>query len=104
MKNLWHRFKAHNKKVKEAQANFKVSDIENKYVRAFMWIFMLKFAWDITTLFEKYLPMPTVYKVLGLGWTKLGYYVFRLLWFIFVVLVLYNVLGQEAFDKLINEL
>ena len=69
-----------------------------------MWIFMLKFAWDITTLFEKYLPMPTVYKVLGLGWTKLGYYVFRLLWFIFVVLVLYNVLGQEAFDKLINEL
>ena len=104
MKNLWQRFKAHNKKVKEAQANFKVSDIENKYVRAVMWIFMLKFAWDITTLLEKYLPMPKVYKVLGLGWTKLGYYVFWLLWFIFVVLVLYNVLGQEAFDKLINEL
>ena len=76
MKNLWKRYKAHDKKVKEAQANFKVSDIKNKYVRVLMWIFMLKFAWDITTLLEKYLPMPKVYKVLGLGWTKLGYYVF----------------------------
>ena len=65
---------------------------------------MLKFAWDIQTLLEKYLPMSKVYKVLGLGWTKLGYYVFWLLWFIFVVLVLYNVLGPENFDKLVNEL
>ena len=104
MKNLWKRYKAHDNKVKEAQANFKVSDIKNKYFRAFMWIFMLKFVWDITTLFEKYLPMKTVYKILGLGWTKLGYYVFWLLWFIFLVVVLYNVLGQEAFDKLVNEL
>jgi len=104
MKNLWQRYKAHDKKVKEAQANFKVSDIENKYFRAFMWILMLKFVWDITTLLEKYLPMTKVYKVLGLGWTKLGYYVFWVLWFIFVVLVLYNVLGQETFDKLVNEL
>jgi hypothetical protein len=48
--------------------------------------------------------MPTVYKILGLGWTKLGYYVFWLLWFIFLVVVLYNVLGEEAFDKLVNEL
>ena len=104
MKNLWKRYKAHDKKVKEAQANFKVSDIKNKYFRAVMWIFMLKFVWDITTLFEKYLPMPTVYKILGLGWTKLGYYVFWLLWFIFLVVVLYNVLGEEAFDKLVNEL
>ena len=104
MKKLWERYKAHDKTVKEAQANFKVSDIKNKYVRALMWIFMLKFVWDITTLFEKYLPMPTVYKILGLGWTKLGYYVFWLLWFIFLVVVLYNVLGEEAFDKLVNEL
>ena len=104
MKKLWERYKAHDKKVKEAQANFEVSDIKNKYVRALMWIFMLKFVWDITTLFEKYLPMPTVYKILGLGWTKLGYYVFWLLWFIFLVVVLYNVLGEEAFDKLVNEL
>lgn len=104
MKNLWKRYKAHDNKVKEAQANFKVSDIKNKYFRAFMWIFMLKFVWDITTLFEKYLPMKTVYKILGLGWTKLGYYVFWLLWFIFLVVVLYNVLGQETFDKLVNEL
>lgn len=104
MKNLWKRYKAHDNKVKEAQANFKVSDIKNKYFRAFMWIIMLKFVWDITTLFEKYLPMKTVYKILGLGWTKLGYYVFWLLWFIFLVVVLYNVLGQEAFDKLVNEL
>ena len=104
MKKLWERYKAHDKKVKEAQENFKVSDIKNKYVRAFMWIFMLKFAWDIQTLLEKYLPMSKVYKVLGLGWTKLGYYVFWLLWFIFVVLVLYNVLGPENFDKLVNEL
>ena len=88
MKNLWKRYKAHDNKVKEAQANFKVSDIKNKYFRAFMWIFMLKFVWDITTLFEKYLPMKTVYKILGLGWTKLGYYVFWLLWFIFLVVVL----------------
>ena len=104
MKNLWKRYKAHDNKVKEAQANFKVSDIKNKYFRAFMWIIMLKFVWDITTLFEKYLPMKTVYKILGLGWTKLGYYVFWLLWFIFLVVVLYNVLGQETFDKLVNEL
>ena len=104
MKNLWKRYKAHDKKVKEAQANFKVSVIKNKYVRALMWIFMLKFAWDITTLLEKYLPMPKVYKVLGLGWTKLGYYVFWLLWFIFVVVSLYHILGQEAFDRLVNEL
>ena len=104
MKNLWKRYKAHDNKVKEAQANFKVSDIKNKYFRAFMWIIMLKFVWDITTLFEKYLPMKTVYKILGLGWTKLGYYVFWLLWFIFLVVVIYNVLGQEAFDKLVNEL
>lgn len=104
MRSLWRSYKAHDRKVKEAQANFKVSDIKNKYVRALMWIFMLKFVWDITTLFEKYLPMPTVYKILGLGWTKLGYYVFWLLWFIFLVVVLYNVLGEEAFDKLVNEL
>lgn len=104
MKKLWERLKAHDKKVKEAQANFKVSDIKNKYVRAFMWIFMLKFAWDITTLFEKYLPMKKVYKVLGLGWTKLGYYVFWLLWFIFVVVSLYYILGDEAFNNLVNEL
>jgi len=104
MKKLWERLKAHDKKVKEAQANFKVSDIKNKYVRAFMWIFMLKFVWDITTLFEKYFPMKKVYKVLGLGWTKLGYYVFWLLWFIFVVVSLYYILGEELFDQLVNEL
>jgi len=57
MKKLWEKYKAHDKKVKEAQENFKVSDIKNKYLRALMWIFMLKFVWDITTLFEKYLPM-----------------------------------------------
>tara|TARA_S200000501_G_scaffold37256_1_gene30697 strand:- start:153 stop:467 length:315 start_codon:yes stop_codon:yes gene_type:complete len=104
MKKLWEKYKAHNKKVKEAQANFKVSDIKNKYFRALMWIFMLKFVWDITTLFEKYLPMKKVYKILGLGWTKLGYYVFWLLWFIFLGVLLYNILGEEAFNQVINEL
>jgi hypothetical protein len=104
MKKLWERYKAHDKKVKEAQENFKVSDIKNKYLRALMWIFMLKFVWDITTLLEKYLPMKKVYKVLGLGWTKLGYYVFWLLWFIFVVISLYHILGEELFDQVINEL
>ena len=67
MKKLWQRYKAHDKKVKEAQENFKVSDIKNKYFRALVWLFMLRFVWDITTLFEKYLPMKKVYKVLGLG-------------------------------------
>ena len=104
MKKLWERYKAHDKKVKEAQANFKVSDIKNKYFRALMWIFMLRFVWDITTLFEKYLPMKTVYKILGLGWTKLGYYVFSLLWAIFVFVSLYYILGEELFDQVINEL
>ena len=46
MKKLWERYKAHDKKVKEAQANFKVSDIKNKYVRALMWIFMLIPRWQ----------------------------------------------------------
>jgi len=104
IKKLWERYKAHDKKVTEAQKNFKVSDIKNKYLRALMWILMLKFVWEITTLIEKYLPMKKVYKVLGLGWTKLGYYVFWLLWFIFVVLSLYHILGEQAFDQLINEL
>ena len=104
MKKLWQRYKAHDKKVKEAQENFKVSDIKNKYVRALVWIFMLRFVWDITTLFEKYLPMKKVYKVLGLGWTKLGYWVFQLLWIIFVFVTLYHVLGEELFDQVINEL
>ena len=65
---------------------------------------MLRFVWDITTLFEKYLPMKKVYKVLGLGWTKLGYWVFQLLWIIFVFVTLYHVLGEELFDQVINEL
>jgi len=104
MKKLWAKYKAHNKKVKEAQANFKVSDIKNKYFRALMWLFMLKFVWDITTLFEKYLPMKKVYKILGLGWTKLGYYVFSFLWCIFVFVLLYYILGEEGFNLFINEL
>ena len=104
MKKLWAKYKAHNKKVKEAQANFKVSDIKNKYFRALMWLFMLKFVWDITTLFEKYLPMKKVYKILGLGWTKLGYYVFSFLWCIFVFVLLYHILGEEGFNLFINEL
>ena len=104
MKKLWERYKAHDKKVKEAQENFKVSDIKNKYFRALVWIFMLRFVWDITTLFEKYLPMKKVYKVLGLGWTKLGYWVFQLLWIIFVFVSLYHILGEELFDQVINEL
>ena len=57
IRKLLIRYKAHDKKVKEAQQNFKVSDIKNKYFRAFMWIIMLKFVWDITTLLEKHLPM-----------------------------------------------
>ena len=48
--------------------------------------------------------MKKVYKVLGLGWTKLGYYVFWLLWFIFLGVLLYNILGEEVFDQVINEL
>lgn len=104
MRSLWRSYKAHDRKVKEAQANFKVSDIKNKYFRALMWIFMLRFVWDITTLFEKYLPMSKVYKVLGLGWTRLGRYVFWILWLVFLGVLLYNVLGEEVFDQVINEL
>ena len=104
IRKLLLRYKAHDKKVKEAQANFKVSDIKNKYVRVFMWFFMLKFVWDITTLFEKYLPMKIVYNILGLGWAKLGYYVFWLLWFIFLVVLLYNILGEEMFNMLVDEM
>ena len=65
---------------------------------------MLKLVCDITTLLEKYLPMKTVYKMLGLGWTKLGYYVFWLLLFIFLVVLLYNVLGEEVFNMLVDEI
>ena len=104
MRNLWRSYKAHDRKVKEAQANFKVSDIKNKYFRALMWIFMLRFVWDITTLFEKYLPMSKVYKVLGLGWTRLGRYVFWILWLVFLGVLLYNVLGEEVFNQVIRAL
>ena len=104
MRNLWRSYKAHDRKVKEAQANFKVSDIKNKYFRALMWIFMLRFVWDITTLFEKYLPMSKVHKVFGLGWTRLGRYVFWILWLVFLGVLLYNVLGEEVFNQIINEL
>ena len=59
---------------------------------------MLRFVWDTSHYLKSICPMSKVYKVLGLGWTKLGYYVFWLLWFIFLGVLLYNILGEELFD------
>jgi hypothetical protein len=78
--------------------------VPNKYVRWFCYVLLFRYVWDITTLFEKYLPMETVYKVCGLGWKKLGYYVFWLLWFILLVVGLYNLLGEETFNMIIDEI
>ena len=78
--------------------------VPNKYVRWFCYILLFRYVWDIRTLFEKYLPMETVYKVCGLGWKKLGYYVFWLLWFILLVVGLYHLLGEETFNMIVDEI
>jgi len=78
--------------------------VPNKYVRWFCYILLFRYVWDIRTLFEKYLPMETVYKVCGLGWRKLGYYVFWLLWFILLVVGLYHLLGEETFNMVVDEI
>jgi hypothetical protein len=78
--------------------------VPNKYVRWFCYVLLFRYVWDITTLLEKYLPMQKVYKILGLGWTKLGYYVFWLLWFILLVVGLYHLLGEETFNMIVNEI
>lgn len=78
--------------------------VPNKYVRWFCYILLFRYVWDIRTLFEKYLPMETVYKVCGLGWKKLGYYVFWLLWFILLVVGLYHLLGEETFNMVVDEI
>ena len=78
--------------------------VPNKYVRWFCYVLLFRYVWDIRTLFEKYLPMETVYKVCGLGWKKLGYYVFWLLWFILLVVGLYHLLGEETFNMVVDEI
>ncbi len=78
--------------------------VPNKYFRYVCYILLFWYIWDITDLLEKYLPMQTIYKVFGLGWTRLGFYIFWLLWFIMLVVGLYHLLGEEAFNMLVNEI
>jgi hypothetical protein len=78
--------------------------VPNKYFRYLCYILLFWYIWDITDLLEKYLPMQTIYKVFGLGWTRLGFYIFWLLWFIMLVVGLYHLLGEEAFNMLVNEI
>ena len=78
--------------------------VPNKYFRYLCYILLFWYIWDITDLLEKYLPMQTIYKVFGLGWTRLGFYIFWLLWFIMLVVGLYHLLGEEAFNMLMNEI
>jgi hypothetical protein len=78
--------------------------VPNKYFRYVCYILLFWYIWDITDLLERYLPMQTIYKVFGLGWTRLGFYIFWLLWFIMLVVGLYHLLGEEAFNMLVNEI
>ena len=78
--------------------------VPNKYFRYVCYILLFWYIWDITDLLERYLPMQTIYKVFGLGWTRLGFYIFWLLWFIMLVVGLYHLLGEEAFNMLVNDI
>ena len=62
-----------------------------------MFLIQLRFIWDIETLFSKYLPMQRIYRAIG-------YAVFWLLWFIFIMLVIYNVVGSENFLAVLEAL
>ena len=78
--------------------------VPNKYFRWFCYILLFWYIWDITDFFEKYLPMQRIYKVFGLGWTRLGFYIFWLLWFILLMVGLYHLLGEELFGQMLNEM
>ena len=83
--------------------------VTNKYVRWFCYILLFKYVWDITTLFEKYLPMEVIYRVFGL-WVFgrfsrwIGYWIFWLVWFIGFVVSLYWLLGESRFNMLVDSL
>ena len=83
--------------------------VPNKYVRWFCYVLLFRYVWDIRTLFEKYLPMETIYKVLGL-WVFgkvsrfIGFYIFWLVWFVLLVVGLYHLLGEEGFSMLVDEI
>ena len=78
--------------------------VPNKYFRYLCYILLFWYIWDITDFFEKYLPMRKVYKVFGLGWTRLGFLIFWLLWFILLMVGLYHLLGEELFGQMLNEM
>lgn len=94
---MWHRLLDWDRKNKELQQNFKPTDIKNKYVRWVMYVIMLKFIWDITTVFEKYLPMEKIYRFIG-------FWIFWALWFIMVLTILFNLVGAENFHALLNDM
>ena len=48
--------------------------------------------------------MQKVYKVFGLGWTRLGFYIFWLMWFILLMVGLYHLLGADLFGQMLNEM
>mgnify|MGYP003389186360 FL=1 len=68
----------------------------NKYLYAVLWLIQLRFVWDISTLAEKYLPMERVYRFIG-------YWIVWILWGIMVLVIVYNIVGQETFDMMIDE-
>ena len=78
--------------------------VPNKYFRYLCYILLFWYIWDITDFFEKYLPMQRIYKVFGLGWARLGFYIFWLLWFILLMVGLYHLLGEELFGQMLNEM
>ena len=94
----WQLLKQQYKKNKElANAPITRENTPNKYVYALMFLIQLRFIWDIETLFSKYLPMQRIYQAIG-------YAVFWLLWFIFIMVIIYNVVGSENFLAVLEAL
>ncbi len=98
MTSRWQLLKQQYKKNKEL-ANTKITreNTPNKYVYALMFLIQLRFIWDIETLFSKYLPMDRIYRAIG-------YAVFWLLWFILMMVIIYNVVGSENFLAVLEAL
>jgi len=80
---------------KEQEINPKT--VPNKYVRWFCYLLLFRYVWDIQTLFEKYLPMEKIYRFIG-------FYIFWLVWFILFMVILYNIVGGNNFNAILDQM
>ena len=80
---------------KEQEINQKT--VPNKYVRWLCYILLFRYVWDIQTLFEKYLPMEKIYRFIG-------FYIFWLIWFILFLIILYNIVGGDNFNAILDQM